>query len=128
MLWLLVKGVNEPSRLLASKASIDHRPGPANNRKAQVMSCAYSDRISCSTAQKPTCGGTGGNGSGEVPKYSGIFVDAIATTISIMNGTAIRRVRKPESNKMPPMISNQPSAVAMKCGAGNPNLAKRPTP
>ena len=92
------------------------------------MSWAYSERISCITAQKPTCGGTGGNGSGEVPRYNGIFVDAIATSISIMNGAAIRRVRKPESNSMPPMISNQPSAVAVKFGAGNPNLVKRPTP
>src|SRR5258706_120040 len=94
----------EAPRLLARRASIDHLPGPANNRKAQVISCAYSERISCNTAQKPTCGGTGGNGRGEVPRYSGIFVDAIATSISIMNGIAITRVRKPDSNRMPFII------------------------
>src|SRR5258707_268506 len=52
-----------------SIASMDHRPGPANNKNAHDASCAYSDRISCSTAQKPICGGTGGSGSGDVPKY-----------------------------------------------------------
>jgi hypothetical protein len=78
-------GVNP--RILANSASIDHGPGPTNSKKAQFSSCAYSERISCSTAQKPICGGTGGSGSGEVPRYKGIFVDAIATTISMMKGS-----------------------------------------
>ena len=80
------------------------------------------------TAQKPICGGTGGNGNGDVPKYIGIFVDAIATSISIMNGTAITRVNNPVSNSKPPTISNQPSAVAVKYGAGKPSFVNRPTP
>ena len=109
-------------------ASIDHRPGPSTNRNAQQASCAYSERISCNTAQKPTCGGTGGSGSGDVPRYIGIFVEAIATNISMMKGIAMARVNKPEMIKMPPIISNQASAVAVKCGAGNPNLVNRPTP
>jgi hypothetical protein len=54
-------------------------PTSGQQQKSQVISCAYSERISCSTAQKPTRDGTGGNGSAEVPRYSGIFVDAIAT-------------------------------------------------
>src|SRR5215510_15817561 len=54
------------------QASMDHRPGPAINRKLTVINCAYSDRISCKTAQNPTCGGTGGKGRGDVPKNNGI--------------------------------------------------------
>jgi hypothetical protein len=46
----------------------------------QLMSCAYSDRISCRTAQKPICGGTGGGGSGDVPRNSRGFVESMATT------------------------------------------------
>ena len=107
---------------------MDHRPGPATNRNARQASCAYSDRISCSTAQKPTCGGTGGSGSGDVPKNIGIFVEAIATNISMMKGIAIMRVNKPQMTRTPPMISSQASAVAVKCGAGNPSLVNRPTP
>src|SRR5881628_994299 len=103
-------------------ASRDHRPGPASNKNAQDASCAYSERISCRTAQKPICGGTGGSGSGDVPRYKGIFVEAIATNISIMNGTAIKRVNKPVTSSVPPTISSQASAVAVKCGAGNPSL------
>src|SRR5437763_1833792 len=116
------------ARLLANNASSDHAPGPTITRKTQVRSCAYSDRISCSTAQKPTCGGTGGSGSGDVPKYNGIFVDAIATIISMTNGIAISRVIKPVSSRSPPTISNHPSAVAVKCGAGKPSFVKRPIP
>ena len=53
---------------------------------------------------------------------------AIATSISIMNGMAINRVNKPAMSRMPPTISSQASAVAVKCGAGNPSLVNRPTP
>src|SRR5947207_15328612 len=97
-----------------SNASTDHFPGPTTSKKRQVESCAYSERISCSTAQKPTCGGTGGSGSDEVPRYSGIFVEAIATSISITKGNATTLVSKPDSSRIPPMISNQPSAEAVK--------------
>src|SRR6266849_320551 len=100
----------------------------ANNKNAHDASCAYSERISCRTAQKPICGGTGGSGSGDVPRYRGIFVEAIATNISIMNGMTIKRVNKPETMRMPPTISSQASAVAVKYGAGNPSLVNRPTP
>src|SRR5690242_21795544 len=90
---------------------MDQAPGPENSRNAQHESCANSERISCNTAQNPICGGTGGNGSGDVPRNNGIFVDAIATIISMMNGIAINRVSQPPSSNRPPMISNQPSAV-----------------
>ena len=46
----------------ARDASSDH--GPETTRKMQLISWAYSDRISCSTAQNPTCGGTGGKRQG----------------------------------------------------------------
>src|SRR6185369_16826899 len=115
-------------RRRASNASIDHAPGPTTSRNAQLKSCANSDRISCNTAHKPICGGTGGSGNGDVPRYRGIFVDAIATSISIINGTTISRVKNPVSSNKPPMISNQPSAVAVKYGAGNPSFVNRPTP
>ena len=49
-------------------ASRDHGPGPAHRRYAEVMNCAQSERISCSTAHAPTFGGEGGNGNGEVPR------------------------------------------------------------
>src|ERR1044071_8203876 len=107
---------------------MDNGPGPVSIRKAQHDSCANSERISCNTAQNPICGGTGGNGSGDVPRYNGIFVDAIATIISMMNGMVTHRVSQPPSISNPPMISNQPSAVAMKCGNGKPSFVKRPTP
>ena len=92
-------------RLLANSASIDQGPGPTIAKKAQFKSCAYSERISWRTAQKPICGGTGGSGSGDVPRYRGIFVEAIATIISMMNGMAMKRVSKPVSSSRPPMIS-----------------------
>jgi hypothetical protein len=44
----------------------------------------------------------------------GIFVEAIATIISMMNGMAISRVMNPVSSNTPPMISSHPSAVAVK--------------
>src|SRR4051812_28437920 len=83
------------SLLLVNSASRDQRPGPAMSKKMTTITCAYSERISCKTAHNPICGGTGGNGSGEVPKYIEIFVDNIATIISMIKGTAINRVRKP---------------------------------
>jgi hypothetical protein len=48
--------------------------------------CAYSERISCNTAHTPVLGGAGGKGKGEVPRYIAIFVDNIATNISMMKG------------------------------------------
>ena len=56
------------TRALAISASTDQGPGPTAKRKITLMSWAYSDRTSCSTAQIPICGGTGGNGSGDVPR------------------------------------------------------------
>jgi hypothetical protein len=50
--------------------------------------------------QKPTCGGTGGSGKGEVPRYIGIFVEAMATSISITNSSAIGRVSRPRINSV----------------------------
>ena len=67
-------------------------------------------------------------GKGEVPRYKGIFVEAMATSISIMNNSAMGRVSKPRIKRAPPMISSQASAVAIKCGAGKPSFVKRPTP
>src|SRR5947209_6016720 len=61
--------ISAPSSLFrASSASRDNRPGPAMSRKIVVINCAYSERISCSTAQNPICGGEGGRGKGDVPK------------------------------------------------------------
>src|SRR5262245_13343220 len=82
-------------RRLGSTASSDHSPGPFTMRNMTVSSCAYSDRISCNTAQNPTCGGDGGRGNGEVPRYKEIFVERIATIISATNGIAISLVVKP---------------------------------
>ncbi len=81
----------------SNRATRDSSPTvfPAHNKNAHDASCAYSERISCRTAQKPNCGGTGGSGSGDVPRYMGIFVEAMATNISIMNGMTIKRVNKP---------------------------------
>src|SRR5215469_16585487 len=59
-------------RILGSTASSDHLPGPFTMRNMTVSICAYSDRISCNTAQNPTCGGAGGRGKGEVPRYKEI--------------------------------------------------------
>src|SRR5262249_14978099 len=60
----LVAPLATPDAFLASRASSDQAPAPAMSRKAQVRSCAYSERISCSTAQMPKTGGAGGGGSG----------------------------------------------------------------
>jgi hypothetical protein len=49
-------------RLRGSTASSDHSPGPFTMRNKTVSICAYSDRISCNTAQNPACGGAGGRG------------------------------------------------------------------
>ena len=40
----------------------------------------------------PTWGGTGGGGSGRVPRKSRGLVDSIATSISMISGTAIASV------------------------------------
>src|SRR5262249_44295860 len=114
--------------LLGSTASSDHLPGPFTKRNMTVSICAYSDRISCSTAQSPTCGGDGGRGKGDVPRYKEIFVERIATIISATNGIAISLVAKPESNSSPPTISSPPMKVAVKCGNGIPSFVKRPIP
>src|SRR5437867_2454789 len=74
------------SSLDRSAASNDQGPGPDIRRKMQLMICAYSDRISCKTAQMPTWGGTGGGGSGKVPRKSRGLVESIATSISMMTG------------------------------------------
>src|SRR5215475_1508276 len=115
-------------RHLGSIASSDHLPGPFTMRNMTVNICAYSDRISCNTAQNPTCGGAGGRGKSEVPRYKEIFVERIATIISATNGIAIALVVKPASNSSPPIISKPPTKVAVKCGNGIPSFVKRPTP
>jgi len=98
------------------------------SRKAIVRSCAYSERISCSTAHIPIFGGAGGSGRGDVPRYNEIFVESMATTISRMNGIDITRVNKPDSTSNPPTISRHPTKSAVKCGTGIPSLVNRPTP
>src|SRR5215469_9155021 len=100
-------------RLLGSTASNDHSPGPFTMRNITVNICAYSDRISCNTAQNPTCGGAGGRGKGEVPRYKEIFVERIATIISATNGIAISLVVTPASNSSPPTISRPPMKLAV---------------
>jgi hypothetical protein len=57
-------------------------------------------------------GGAGGRGNGDVPRYRAIFVEAIATSISITKGTAMSRVRKPLSKNTPPRISSPPTNAA----------------
>jgi hypothetical protein len=74
----------------------------------QLMICAYSERTSCKTAQMPTCGGTGGGGSGKVPRKSRGLVESIATTISMMNGIVMSRVARPRISSKPPTISSPP--------------------
>jgi hypothetical protein len=114
--------------LFGSTASSEHAPGPFNMRNMTVNICAYSDRTSCNTAQNPTCGGAGGRGNGDVPRYKDIFVERIATTISATNGIAMNLVLKPTSNSSPPRISRLPMKVAVKWGNGMPSFVKRPTP
>jgi hypothetical protein len=94
----------------------------------QVMICAYSDRISCRTAQIPTWGGTGGGASGNVPRKRRGLVEIIATTISMMNGMAISRVPRPTISRSPPTISRPPTKGAVASGNGIPSLVNRPTP
>ena len=76
------------------------------------MSCAYSDRISCSTAQIPIWGGAGGSGSGDVPRKSAGLVESMATNISIANGIAKSRVPTPRIRAIPPTISRPATKVA----------------
>jgi hypothetical protein len=94
----------------------------------QLMICAYSDRISCSTAHIPTVGGTGGGGSGDVPRKSRGLVESIATSISMMNGIVISLVPRPSITTIPPTISSHPTKVAVTSGNGIPSLVNRPTP
>jgi hypothetical protein len=103
-------------------------PGPAMSRKIIVIICAYSERVSCNTAQIPTWGGEGGRGRGEVPKYKDILVVAIATSISKMKGIEMSRVRNPMIKRSPPMISRPATKWAITSGAGMPSFVKRPTP
>src|SRR3954470_4690428 len=94
----------------------------------QHRSWAQSERLSCSTAHTPLVGGAAGGASGDVPRYSAIFVVSIATTISNEKPTAISRVNSPEIRSAPPTISNIAIDVATVPGTGNPSLVKRPTP
>src|SRR5215468_594432 len=66
----------------SSVASSDQGPGPSRSRNSEQASWAMSERHSCITAQNPVCGGTGGRARGEVPRYSEILVERMATTIS----------------------------------------------
>src|SRR5580658_8348748 len=112
----LARAVCEPpsSEALRNRASSDHLPGPLISRKATTSACAYSDRTSCKTAQNPIRGGAGGRGKGEVPRYSEILVESIATIISTMKGTEIHRVREPDSKSSPPPISSSATKSAVK--------------
>jgi SAM-dependent methyltransferase len=101
-----------------NQVSIDHLPGPFTKIKATVRSCAYSERISCNTAQIPTCGGEGGSGRGDVPKNSPIFVAAIATTISIKNGTPTQGVKSPKISASVTGLSGTPFAGFCKIMTG----------
>ena len=94
----------------------------------ELMICAYSERTSCKTAQMPTCGGTGGSGRGEVPRYIDILVERMATIISPMKSRAKGRVRKPAIRARPPTISSTAMAGASVSGIGMPSLVNRPTP
>ena len=91
----------------------------------QLMICACSERISCRTAQIPACGGTGGGGSGKVPRKSRGLVESIATTISMMNGIVMIRVPRPRISNKPPTISSPPTKFAVKTANGNPSLVNR---
>src|SRR2546427_12283677 len=89
-------------RLRASRASSAHGPAPTRSKKREQNNWASSERISCNTAQKPTCGGTGGGGSGEGPSSRGVFVGAVAATISISSGGAARRGDRPRKKRGAP--------------------------
>jgi hypothetical protein len=56
------------------------------------------------------------------------LVERIATIISMMNGTAMRRVRKPDIRSSPPTISSTAMKWAIGPGAGIPIFVKRPIP
>ena len=79
----------------ARRASSDQGPGPASARNSDVVSCAHSERTSCNTAQTPPWAGEAGSASGEVPRKSEIFVERMATTISITKPSATSRVKSP---------------------------------
>src|SRR5262249_4842273 len=116
------------TRRRCTSASSDHCPAPSIVRNRHVRSCAYSERISCSTAQTPMTGGDGGGGNGDVPRYRPTFVDVIATSISMTNTIAVNRVISPASNRRPPTISTQATNPAVSSGAAKPSLVNRPTP
>ncbi len=97
----------------SSTASSDHLPGPFTSRKMVVMICAWSERISCSTAHGPIFGGDGGSGNGDVPRKIEILVARMATIISAMKGTAMSLVIRPESTSRPPTIAEAADKV---CG------------
>src|SRR2546427_9476217 len=95
-------------RLRASRASSAHGPAPTRSKKREQNNWASSERISCNTAQKPTCGGTGGGGGGGGARSRGGFVGTVATTISISSGGAGKRGAKPPKQRGPPPISTHP--------------------
>src|SRR5215216_4028930 len=57
-----------------------------------------------------------------------IFVVEMATSMSIMSGTAARRVSNPRRMSVPQTISNTPTKGAISSGDGIPILMKRPHP
>ncbi len=77
---------------------------------------AKSTRASCAIAQKPLF------------TRIGIFVEAIATHMSMMSGIAASRVTRPRMRSAPPAISTMPTNGARSSGAGIPILTNRPTP
>ena len=116
------------ARLLASTASSDHLPGPFTMRNMTVNICAYSDRISCNTAQNPTCGGTGGRGKGEVPRYKEIFVERIATIISATNGIAMSLLVKPAKQQQPANDLKAPDEGCREVTKRNPKFREAANP
>src|SRR4029077_4786051 len=74
----------------------------------------------------PMTGGAGGAGSGEVPRYSEILVDSIATSISMTNGNLMSRVPRPPLRRRPPPV--EPRALGRSGEDGRRRFRARPSP
>lgn len=88
-----------PSRTLRRTSASAAHTGHA--RRCASTSVNSLPESSESTAHIPNCGGDGGKGSGDVPRYSETFVESRATIFSTMNGILISRVMRPESKSNP---------------------------
>jgi hypothetical protein len=73
-------------------------------------------RASCAIAQNPLL------------RRIGIFVVEMATSMSMIKGTAASRVSRPARTSAPQAISTTPTNGAITSGEGMPILVKRPTP